>query len=832
MSRSRPQALALREPAAVLLLASTPGGATGELLALDESARQAAGLAHGEPAPRDLGEFRRRARLRGDPAWDRVSRGDVVAGEQLPGDLWVSAGRVPGRDQLLVVVVRTHAVDEAGTDAAGAGDAGDSADADGAEGSDEVEEGRGVVAAGPGTALSAVRDGDVVVDWVDGGYTRTTGTPAQDVLGRSCHHLLRTRDEAALAELTRSVRQARPTTVTVLDHRADGTAFLHQVRSVPLVDRAGSVCHVVSWHSDVTRRTAEAETGDRAAERRAATRLEVLARLDAVVFDDDVTHGLQSVVRVLGDHVVSAAMVAVLRDRPSGPATEVEVAAAHGPNLHALVGRRMRRSRQDGPDPVFEPAGAERLEPSEPLEIAALATGRPDGTPTAWFAELTAGTPALVLPLRGREDVVGALVVVPRPAGLGPEDRTVLTGAARRAGLLVENARLHAREHALAETLQRSMLPDPTGLEGIDGLDVWTFYASNAGHAQVGGDWYDVLPPDADGAGQRVAGIVVGDVVGHDVEAAAAMGQIRSVVRSAAHEFDDPASVLMRVDQLAGGMRISRMASLVYATLQRLDDGGWELAWSSAGHLPPLLRRGNEVGAGPRRVEVLSEATGTLVGLGERPRPTRERALAAGDVLVFYTDGLIETRARPMRDGLEVLVEVLAGSKARDAAGIGEELLNGLGETPEDDTAIVVVRVPEETEADGEPLPTADTPRRRRWQLPSEPSSIGKARHATLRACAVWDLQCGPQAEIVVSELVANAVLHGWGTVGLRLFDLPGALRLEVEDDSPEEPQVVEARADGGGGHGMRLVASLGRWGTTRTRRGKIVWVEIPTVEN
>ncbi|WP_432546639.1 SpoIIE family protein phosphatase [Kineococcus sp. SYSU DK004] len=230
-------------------------------------------------------------------------------------------------------------------------------------------------------------------------------------------------------------------------------------------------------------------------------------------------------------------------------------------------------------------------------------------------------------------------------------------------------------------------------------------------------------------------------------------------------------------------------------------------------------------------MEVLSEATGTLVGLGERPRPTRERALGPGDVLVFYTDGLIEQRARPMRDGLTVLVETLEGVRAPDAAGIGEELLQGLGEAPEDDTALVVVRVPEDPADVGDaPARTADTPRRRRWQLPPDPSSVGKARHATLRACAVWGLECGPQAEMVVSELVANAVLHGWGTVGLRLFDLPTGLRVEVEDDSPEAPRVVDPRGDGGGGHGMRLVERLGRWGWQRTRRGKLVWVELHPV--
>ncbi|WP_432544224.1 ATP-binding SpoIIE family protein phosphatase [Kineococcus sp. SYSU DK002] len=787
------QALALREPAAALLLRSTPGRPAGAVLAVDDAGRARAGLGATDPLPADLDAFRARAALPPAPAWERVAAGGTVAGELLPGDLWLTADRVPGRDELLVVLAGVASgVEHPGGPGAGA-----------------------VVAAGPGVALSAVRDGGLVVDWADGGYARTTGTPVAEVLGRPFTDLLRSADDQVLTALRHDLDRGLPATATVLDHRADGPDFLHQVSAVPLRDRTGAVSHVLSRHSDVTRRTALDGT--------AGARLDALTRLDALgdglgdLGGDDPGEALRAVVRVLGDQLVAAALVAQVHERPGGGPRELQVAAAHGRHLHELVGRRLPLPRQrSGPDPVLD---------TGPGELLALdGPAAPPGSVTHWLRELSgpdhdpAGTPALSVALRGREGVLGVLLVRPHPAGLRAQDRAVIAGAARRTGLLMENARLHAREHALAETLQRSMLPDSTGLEGIDGLDVWTFYASNADHAQVGGDWFDVLPPAAHGG--QVAGVVVGDVVGHDVEAAAAMGQIRSVVRTAAHEFDDPGSVLMRVDQLAGGMGIGRMASLVFATLQRLEDGEWEMAWSSAGHLPPLLRRG-------AHVEVLSEATGTLVGLGERPRPTRERALSPGDVLVLYTDGLIETRSRPMRDGLEVLVEVLATSRARDAAGIGEELLAGLGETPEDDTAIVVVRVPEESELGGDPLPTADTPRRRRWQLPSEPSSIGKARHATLRACAVWGLDCGPKAEIVVSELVANAVLHGWGTVGLRLFDLEGQLRIEVEDDSPEEPRVVEARPDGAGGHGMRLVASLGRWGSTRTRRGKIVWVEI-----
>src|SRR5690606_8652851 len=105
-------------------------------------------------------------------------------------------------------------------------------------------------------------------------------------------------------------------------------------------------------------------------------------------------------------------------------------------------------------------------------------------------------------------------------------------------------------------------------------LDVWTYYAPSSGHAQVGGDWYDVLEVTP-----GVVAVVVGDVVGHDVEAAAAMGQLRSVVRSYVYESADPAAVLERVDQLVAGMRVPRSASLVLATLTR-EGEGWTVRYS------------------------------------------------------------------------------------------------------------------------------------------------------------------------------------------------------------------------------------------------------------
>ncbi|MEG3616268.1 ATP-binding SpoIIE family protein phosphatase [Isoptericola haloaureus] len=387
---------------------------------------------------------------------------------------------------------------------------------------------------------------------------------------------------------------------------------------------------------------------------------------------------------------------------------------------------------------------------------------------------------------------------------------TVVEVVARRAGTAVDNARLYAREHRLAEALQRAMLPEQAD---VTGLDVWTYYAPNAEHAQVGGDWYDVLQI-ADGT----VGLVIGDVVGHDVEAAAAMGQLRSVVRAYAYELTTPGTVLDRVDQLVAGMRVPRPASMVYAALEHLtEDDTWALEYTRAGHLPPLLLRDGTT-------QLLSEAGGMLVGFGNETRTTGREVLRRGDVLIFYTDGLIERRDRSLKRGLETLTEMSGRITARDAAGVGEELLSRLADSPEDDVAIVVVRVPD-PEADRRV--TALSPRSRRWLLPSEPGSIGRARHAVLRTSQAWGLPDSAAAELVVSELVANGVLHGWGNIALRLFDTGDGLRIEVEDSNPAPPVATDGHPNRLGGFGMQIVERLADWGWRPSTSGKLVWAKL-----
>ena len=231
--------------------------------------------------------------------------------------------------------------------------------------------------------------------------------------------------------------------------------------------------------------------------------------------------------------------------------------------------------RAVGPDAVQQLLDAET---DRPVELALDGSYGP-GSASAWLAQQAAaelgadadadaqGRTVLVFPLPGRRRVLGVLVVRAHDGhglrDLEPSVRTVLDLTARRVGLVIDNARLYDREHRLAETLQRAMLPEQAE---VDGLDVWTYYAPNSENAQVGGDWYDVLQVSPD-----VVGVVIGDVVGHDVEAAASMGQLRSVVRSYIFDITTPGPVLERVDQLVAGMRVPRPASLVLSTLTRSE---------------------------------------------------------------------------------------------------------------------------------------------------------------------------------------------------------------------------------------------------------------------
>jgi PAS domain S-box-containing protein len=695
---------------------------------------------------------------------------------------------------------------------------------------------RAMLASEVAVVISAATGVDASVVWVNEAFTRASGYGLPDVLGRDPRLLHGSATDPVQAHrLARAMAEGRPETATLLCYRRDGSTYWNHVSLSPVRDDAGRVTHWVDVQTDVTDRV-EARRGVHAGlpERRRGTGLEIVARVSELLAEADGTRTLGAIADLLVHDVVAWAAF-FLDDGGLRPAETLDLGdpvpgrrRRHGPpppkTVHELaMGLAEAAAAVEAEaDPVQQLLDGAR---TGPLELP-LDGDWPPSSAAGWLAgHLRARVPAelgvasapervTVLPVEGRERVLGLLAVVPSSDAAGattlPEStRTVLHLTARRIGMAVENLRLHAREHRIAEALQRAMLPEQAE---VTGLDVWSHYAPSAAHAQVGGDWYDVLE-----VGPGVVVVVVGDVVGHDVEAAASMGQLRSVVRAYAFDAPSPATVLQRVDQLVAGMRMPRAASLVLATLTRVGDS-WDLEYARAGHLPPVL-------VGSSGARPLTGALGEMVGFGGRARTVSRDRLHPGDVLVVYTDGLIERRDRALRDGIDALVEASGTVRAADAAGIGQELVARLGDAPEDDMALVVVRVPD---PGGQRRATREEDsRERQWVLPNEPASIGRARHAVLRTCYAWDLPDAPAAELVVSELMANAVLHGWGQLTLRLSDTGQGLRIEVEDSNPAPPVPTEGHAGRVGGYGMQIVERLADWGWQPVGSGKRVWAQV-----
>ncbi|MDM7829731.1 ATP-binding SpoIIE family protein phosphatase [Cellulomonas edaphi] len=673
----------------------------------------------------------------------------------------------------------------------------------------------------------AVLDGadpHLPVVWVNRAFEVTTG---YDAAGARQHQRdpipPGARNPDALLAVREAVRARRDVASTLSLRRADGSVYTCRIQLSPLLAADGTVEHWVAALQDLTDQLShDAEQAALVeAERRERRSLGLVAQVSDLLMDvDDRTTPLHEIASLLRHALVGWAAFYV----NDGGLRQADGVDANRPpsgkgRKHGVAARQVDEGgdRTPGPDAVqLLLDGAKERPVDLPLD-----GWFPRGSASSWLADhvtahavpnLTAASArAAVFPVSGRRRVLGLLVVLPRTGsgldGLDQSARTVLELTARRVGLVIDNARLYDREHRLAETLQRAMLPQQADVEG---LDVWTYYAPNSENVQVGGDWYDVLQISPD-----VVGVVIGDVVGHDVEAAAAMGQLRSVVRSYAYDITTPGPVLERVDQLVAGMRIPRSAGLVLSTLTRAE-GAWRLEYSRAGHLPLLHVR-------DREVTELMRGGGPLIGFGGGGRSTESLALEPGDVLVYYTDGLIERRDRGLRDGIDALTEVVGGVTARDSAGIGEEILSRLADHPEDDVAVVVVRVPDPRDH----LERGRSPRRRRWSLPSEPTSIGRARHAVVRTCHAWDMPNAANAELVVSELVANAVLHGFGHVSLQLYDTGDGLRIEVEDGNPAPPIATDGHPGRVGGFGIKIVERLADWGWRPSARGKLVWAKV-----
>ncbi|MFG2396372.1 SpoIIE family protein phosphatase [Streptomyces lydicus] len=423
------------------------------------------------------------------------------------------------------------------------------------------------------------------------------------------------------------------------------------------------------------------------------------------------------------------------------------------------------------------------------------------------------GESTMVVPLRAGGAAMG-LVTFTRegePAFFDKGEIALADELVTRTAVSLDNARRFAREHTAALTLQRNLLPQH--LPEQSAVDLAYRYLPSDDRAGVGGDWFDVIEL----SGTRV-GLVVGDVVGHGLEAAATMGRLRTTVRALAQLDLSPDELLSRLDDLVGQTAEDRpgagpddVATGVTCLYAVYDPVSRRCTMARAGHLPPAVV---EPGGGLSFPEL---PAGPPLGLGGLPFESLEIELPVGSLVALFTDGLVETRDRDVERGLRTLGRVLTDhdrplDELCDRA-LAELLPDGPGA---DDSALLLVR----TRELGVRQVTA-------WELPAEPAAVGRARELATRQLREWGLEeLTYTTELAVSELVTNAIRHASGPLHLRLLR-DRTLLTEVSDTGHTSPHLRHAASDDEGGRGLFIVAQLvQRWGTRYTPYGKTIWTE------
>ncbi len=425
---------------------------------------------------------------------------------------------------------------------------------------------------------------------------------------------------------------------------------------------------------------------------------------------------------------------------------------------------------------------------------------------------------SVVLPLLAGGRALGVLVATTVAGGrppLGSRQRAQLEELAGRLALAIDSARLLRQQIEIAHTLQRSLLP--ASLPRVPGAEVAVRYLPGAEGVDVGGDFYDVIPLPSG----RI-GLVVGDVMGRGVRAAAVMGQLRAAVRSYSLEGHPPAALLTRLDRLVGTLEEGLLVTALYA---EWDPKAGTVLCACAGHLPPLLRL---PGGEPAYVEL---DPGVPLGVGLQSYREVELALPPGSLLVAYTDGLVEGRDLPVEVGMQRLAAAVAGAyRAIDVcdAALDELRPAATARRVDDDTALLALVTHDPDEA---PPVHPDEGSAVVMDLPADYGSPARARTLVGETLDRWNLrQLADPGMLLTSELVTNAVRHA-GT-GMRLtISRIGAdrVRVAVTDHAPGvSVRVRDANDDAEGGRGLFLVEHLSAgWGSAVDDTGKTIWFEL-----
>ncbi|MFF2962957.1 SpoIIE family protein phosphatase [Streptomyces sp. NPDC057963] len=416
----------------------------------------------------------------------------------------------------------------------------------------------------------------------------------------------------------------------------------------------------------------------------------------------------------------------------------------------------------------------------------------------------------LSVPLHARGVILGLANFwrAGNPEPFDDDDQSFAEELVARAAVSVDNARRYTREHEMAVTLQRSLLP--RGLPEQNALDVAHRYLP--ARAEVGGDWFDVIPL----SGARVA-LVVGDVVGHGLHAAATMGRLRTSIHNFSALDFAPDELLGHLDELvvrtdqdeaAGGDNAEIAGATCLYAIYDAVSGNCSVA--RAGHPGPVLVLPDGT------VEFPEVPAGLPLGIGGMPFEAAEFHVPEGSRLVFYTDGLIDLRDRDLDAGMELLCETLARRDRTPEETCDDVLEAMLPDQPTDDVALLVARTH-----------TLDPGQVAQWSVATDPAAVAGVR----KNVAEWLTDRGLDeeaftTELILSELVTNAVRYGTGPIEVRLL-YDRNLICEVSDTSNTSPHLRYAATMDEGGRGLFLVAQFAeRWGTRYTETGKVIWSE------
>jgi PAS domain S-box-containing protein len=651
--------------------------------------------------------------------------------------------------------------------------------------------------------LHYVRANDALLDII--------GLPGEEVRGRRVRDVLgATLGEQVETHLSRVFATGEP----VLNNEVHGPTPSHpdedrwyQVSYFRLTDSEGKTVGAASLVSDVTEQHHVRERL-----RDATERLALLAQVSELLASSlDLDRTLASLARLVVPALADHCIVDLIDENDELRRQSVVHAAEIAPSEGEPWTEPGEMARYPDAHPVAQALASGRSvmlsAPPAELDYDALAP-----TPaSADYARAVGVQSAIAVPLVAHGQVVGVVSFAASVSGrrYTLDDQRLAEEIAIRAAAAIDNAQLFRRQQQTALTLQRSLLPGE--LPDTEELTAAAAYYPAEDGGQVGGDWYDVIPLPSG----RVA-IVVGDVMGRGIRAAALMGQLRAVVRGYAIQDLPPVDVVAHLDELVRNLDEASIVTCVYAVYDPVDRA---VCVSNAGHLPPLLVNGTGV------VKVLNDSTGIALGAGKAPFEQYEVDFHDGDALVFYTDGLVETRGTDIDEGIAALAAAVSPLPDSLHEAVRRALSVGALDGQDDDVAVLVVRA--------QNRPDADVAQR---DFLPVPESTAAMRQFTREVMSGWGAseETSRLVELVASELVTNVIRYAVSAMPesprLRLARRSNEVFVEVGDWNGTLPHRRDARPSDEIGRGLALVESVGsRWGSRPILGGgKTVWCALP----